>query len=600
MKKYFVLCVVMLIALALVSCNGNGVSTSTEIATDALPESTGETEVPFAGSYRLEFVPNGEKTCTVNLIVNPDGIEPLDVVIPPTSPEGDHVTATGSIINSWDHITPLVMTVDFFEEQILHPLEEYYGITREQWEEIRGDHGHPLYAAGFYLGKHLAYFISVSRDKISDDERWAEILAEYPLGEHMAFYALDNTVSETELERLDETLSAATTLTLEQTWQEHAKMNAYLKQYELDVRPYPTMARSIRSLTLESGFSSLPTLGWGRQYEVILPDTLTGIEADALRGFSGLTSIVIPARVTSIGEGAFAECENLKAVTIPNGVTGIGASAFADCTSLSSITIPDSVTSIGSSAFADCTSLSSISIPDSVTSIGYSAFNGCTSLESMTLPFVGGAKDDETNHSFGYIFGGEMNQYVPESLKSVVIIGGEKILDDAFKSCSMIESITIPDTVSSIGAYAFSGCTGLSNFAMPDGLTSIGMGAFFECAGMKNLTIPDGVTSIGGYAFAQCQNLVSITIPDGVPSLDEAVFRVCNSLTSITLPDSVTSIGKSAFSSCTGLTSITYQGTIAEWQAIPKGERWDSSTATYTIHCTDGTIAKDGTVTPNA
>jgi hypothetical protein len=90
-----------------------------------------------------------------------------------------------------------------------------------------------------------------------------------------------------------------------------------------------------------------------------------------------------------------------------------------------------------------------------------------------------------------------------------------------------------------------------------------------------------------------------------VTSIGEAAFAACYCLESIVIPDSVTSIGDYAFGECNSLESIIYSGTIDQWNAIMKGDRWDNLagsytlTGSYTITCTDGTIAKDGTVTYN-
>ena len=104
------------------------------------------------------------------------------------------------------------------------------------------------------------------------------------------------------------------------------------------------------------------------------------------------------------------------------------------------------------------------------------------------------------------------------------------------------------------------------------------------------------VTSIGNYTFFR-KSLVSVEIPDSVTSIGDYAFRSCNSLTSIEIPDSVTSIGAYAFSNCTSLTSINYDDTVEQWNAISKGYYWNNKTGSYAIYCTDGEIAKDGTVT---
>jgi len=219
------------------------------------------------------------------------------------------------------------------------------------------------------------------------------------------------------------------------------------------------------------------------------------------------------------------------------------------------------VTSIGTYAFHKCEGLTSIEIPNSVTSIDFYAFRGCTNLTSITIPFVGATKDEANNTYFGYIFGASSysynDDYIPSSLKTVVITGGTSIGTCAFSGCTGLTSITIPSSVTSIGTYAFSGCTGLTSITIPSSVTSIGTGAFSGCTGLTSITIPSSVTSIGTDAFYKCEGLTSIEIPNGVTSIGFYAFEGCTGLTSITIPNSVTSIGEDAFRGCTSLESIT-------------------------------------------
>ena len=92
-------------------------------------------------------------------------------------------------------------------------------------------------------------------------------------------------------------------------------------------------------------------------------------------------------------------------------------------------------------------------------------------------------------------------------------------------------SVTIPDTidgrkVTSIGGYAFRECTSLTSVTIPDSVTSIEQYAFRDCTSLTSVTIPDSVTTIGGSAFWGCKNLTSVTIPDSVTRIEDIMrFR---------------------------------------------------------------------------
>jgi len=142
---------------------------------------------------------------------------------------------------------------------------------------------------------------------------------------------------------------------------------------------------------------------------------------------------------------------------------------------------------------------------------------------------------------------------IPHTIKGVTVtsIGGS-----AFRYCTSLTSVTIPDGVTSIGEYTFSWCTSLTSATIPDSVTSIGEFAFHNCKSLTSMTIPRSVVSIGYDAFGWCESLTSVTILDGVRSIGNSAFTDCKSLTSVTIPNSVTSIGRGAFSSCASLTGI--------------------------------------------
>ena len=126
----------------------------------------------------------------------------------------------------------------------------------------------------------------------------------------------------------------------------------------------------------------------------------------------------------------------------------------------------------------------------------------------------------------------------------------------AFANCHFLESVTIPNSVTSIGSWAFSDCHSLTTVTIPHSITEISSEMFYGCYNLMSVTIPNSVTNIDWYAFDGCSSLTSVTIPDSVTSIGEYAFHDCSSLTSLTIPDSVTNIA-GAFDGCSSLTSVT-------------------------------------------
>ena len=213
-----------------------------------------------------------------------------------------------------------------------------------------------------------------------------------------------------------------------------------------------------------------------------------------------------------------------------------------------------------------------------------SAFRGCSGLTSVTIP------DSVT--TIGYqAFNG------CTGLTSVTIGSGVTAIgQSAFNGCTGLTSVVIPDSVTSIGQYAFNGCAGLTTVTIGSGVTTMGDDAFSYCYSLTSVTIRSGVTSIGKEAFYNCTGLTSVVIPDSVTSISNQAFYNCSSLTSVTIPSGVTSIGTSAFNGCTGLTSIKYTGTVDQWKAITRGTNWHKNVPSTTkVTCSDGTCELDAT-----
>ena len=130
--------------------------------------------------------------------------------------------------------------------------------------------------------------------------------------------------------------------------------------------------------------------------------------------------------------------------------------------------------------------------------------------------------------------------------------------DYAFQMSS-ITSITIPNSVTSIGKQAFYLCESLTSITIPNSVTNISKKAFESCSGLTSVNIPNSLKWIEKGTFAGCKNLTSITIPNSVTLIGKEAFESCSGLTSLTIPNSVTNIGDGAFRGCSGLTSITVE-----------------------------------------
>ena len=300
---------------------------------------------------------------------------------------------------------------------------------------------------------------------------------------------------------------------------------------------------------------------------------LTAIGAEAFRSCSSLTSVSIPNSVTSIGSNAFRSCSSLTSVSIPNSVTYIGGETFSGCSSLTSVTIPTSVTSIDMWAFRWCSNLTSVSIPNSVTSIGEDAFADCSNLTSVT---IGNGVTYIKKEAF-YNCTKLTSVTIPDSVTSIG--------SGAFRDCDNIEKLVIGAGFNS--PNGFDGlpikCSKLTSLTVSDNhakyksyqnciYTKDMKILIFVACGLTSVTIPDSVTSIGNNTFEGCRNLTSVTIGNGVTYIDGETFSGCSSLTSVTIGNGVTSIGYGAFKNCSSLTSVIFKNTsgwyCGEWISV--------------------------------
>lgn len=264
-------------------------------------------------------------------------------------------------------------------------------------------------------------------------------------------------------------------------------------------------------------------------------------------------------------------------ITCDGAITRIGECAFEQSSYLTSVEIPNSVTSIRDFAFSWCTSLPLITIPSSVTTIGDHAFRYCNNLKTMycyalTPPSLGYNVFENVPQDISiYTFNAEAyqsawgSQLSPSCFKPITAeVGGIKYeFFDGNKARVIAKdggytgNIVIPEqityqgltfAVTEIGQRAFRNCTNLTSITIPNSVTTIGEAAFSRCV-LTSITIPASVTQIGAWAFEFCSNLQDIDLPSSIRSIDVGTFQWAG-LTSIIIPASVERIEDFAFWAC--------------------------------------------------
>lgn len=314
---------------------------------------------------------------------------------------------------------------------------------------------------------------------------------------------------------------------------------------------------------------------------------------------SDITSVVINEGVTSIGNYAFSDCFALTAIEIPKSVTYIGSSAFSQ-TALSDIRFKSAtpptlgVTEDGiSNLFGVIDMLPTIYVPAYAVQTYQQNTDGdwenyasqitawviqrgyCGGTDDMPISFEITEYSENDEYVLTISGTGAMVDYTSStsmpwnscksSIISVVIENGVTTIGDlVFDGCSGLTSITIPESVKSIGYEAFAE-TNISTITIPSSVAEIGESAFEACANLKNVSfeVPNtNLKNIGNRAFAETA-LTSIQLPNNITDLGTALFKNCKELKSVTISSGVTTIPKWTFYGCRSLGEVNLNGSLS-------------------------------------
>lgn len=331
--------------------------------------------------------------------------------------------------------------------------------------------------------------------------------------------------------------------------------------------------------------ASLETIGeeafreCGALRTITIPDSVTDLGGGCFWNCTALESAVIgdgvPVLLDSYWHGLFENCTALTTVEMGANVTEIRKNCFAG-TAITSIEIHDKIVSIGDRAFQNCKALAGVELGDELQSIGYAAFAGCTELKTVTfgksIDSIGERAFEESGLTEITIPSsvtklGASCFYNCASMKTAVIGNGVTELayapfDGTFENCISLESVTIGSGVITIGREAFQN-TALKTVVIPDNVVTISNDAFNDCDAMTNAVIGDGVVTIDGGAFANCDNLTDVTIGTGVTTIGAAAFAHTG-LQSVVIPSNVTQLGGGAFLGCSALETAVIGNGVTE------------------------------------
>lgn len=285
-----------------------------------------------------------------------------------------------------------------------------------------------------------------------------------------------------------------------------------------------------------------------------------------------ITTIDIPASVTNIYGNAFDDCSSLTATTFHDATDhtlALGDYAFRNCAALPEVTFPQQLVSIGNYTYAQCPLLKTLSFPAMLQSIGNYAFAECTGLTQLTF------EDSSKSVKLGY---GARSNSGTSYLDNIPLFGNTNLTylyigrnidytaDEGhgyspFYNQSFLTDVRFSqaETVTYCKDYLLYKVNNCKTLTLPESLASIGDWTFRGMTALESIVIPNAVTEMGAYAFADDTSLKSAKLSTSCPWLKEGLFSECNALQSITIPSAVTKMDGYMFTNCEALTSATFE-----------------------------------------
>lgn len=329
------------------------------------------------------------------------------------------------------------------------------------------------------------------------------------------------------------------------------------------------------SITIPEGISRIGKSAFSQcvQLEAVsLPESLEEIAQEAFFACRKLKNISLPSGLEIIGKSAFRGCKAMEGIQLPQRMEHLGAYAFMDCAAIAQALLPTSIKSVPEGLFSGCENLWTLLIPEGILEIGPNAFFGCRKLQKICIP-----KSVEEIYSTTFADCIGLEEIRVQQGNDRYYVQGNCLVD-AYEGAvvTAAANCSLPDkggTVK-IGAFAFLNRKDLVSFTVPEGYTHIEESAFRGCSNLRSIILPDSICHIGRElesfameikfygAFSDCCSLTEFRIPKGLHRLPECMLEGCSGLTYIEIPETVRHIGRGVFGGCTGLKMITIPPTV--------------------------------------